>query len=84
MSNISRPLDQANNARPKESTQELIVRVREGLTKEIFKLGAGARDDETVVEGKASGRHEPVPIKAWTEGPCEFASGLSHSVKKVL
>lgn len=72
MSNISRPLDQADNARPKESTQELIIRVREGLTKRIYKLGATAKDDETIVEGKASGRKEPVPMKAWTEGPCEL------------
>jgi len=35
-----------------------------------------SRDDETAVDGRGFPR-EPVPIKAWTEGPCEFFSSVS-------
>jgi hypothetical protein len=68
--NISRPLTQADNERPYESTQELLIRVREGMTKQLFKVGSGVRDEQGVAEGWIGNEREGVPIKAWTEGPC--------------
>lgn len=70
VSNISRPLEQGDNKRPFESQQELLIRVRGGLTKHLLQTAMSSQDDETAVDGKGFPR-EPVPIKAWTEGPCE-------------
>ncbi len=64
VSNIALPLNQTDSERPSESTQELLIRVREGLTSQIMKHG-----------GKAGGYE--VPLKAWTEGPCEWQSNWS-------
>jgi hypothetical protein len=68
VSNISRPLEQANNRRPAEATQELIIRVREGLTRKIFEHASGHREEGNEDAGSVWGTD--VPIKAWTEGPC--------------
>ncbi len=62
--NISRPLTQADNERPYESTQELLIRVREGMTKQLFKVGSGVRDEQGVAEGWIGNEREGVPIKA--------------------
>ena len=70
VSNISRSLEQGDNKRPFESQQELLIRVRGGLTKHLLQTAMSSQDDETAVDGKGFPR-EPVPIKAWTEGPCE-------------
>ena len=72
--NISRPLDQGNNDRNSESTQELLIRVRGGATRQLFKKAMGGGGDEEMSTGIAKGskgRREPVPIEAWSEGPCE-------------
>ncbi|KAL7411891.1 hypothetical protein BDY24DRAFT_342513, partial [Mrakia frigida] len=79
VSNISRPLEQGNNNRPFESQQELLIRVRGGLTKHLFETASGSHDDETAVDGKGFPR-EPVPIRAWTEGPCGcLLPGVDHN-----
>ena len=57
-----------DDKRPDEAKQELLIRVREGLTKHLFEKATSAGDDETAVDGKGFPR-EPVPIRAWTEGP---------------
>jgi hypothetical protein len=57
--------------RPREATQELLIRVREGMTKKVYEVGMQAKDMETNIGDKAEYPKEPVPIKAWTEGPCE-------------
>jgi hypothetical protein len=59
--------------RPREATQELLIRVREGMTKKVYELGMQAKDDETSIGDKAQQYpKQPVPIKAWTEGPCKI------------
>ena len=69
--NISRPLDQSNNARPYESTQELLIRVRGGATKQLYKKAIGGRDEESTTRAKSPNWQaaEAVPIEAWSEGP---------------
>jgi hypothetical protein len=69
--NISRPLNQGNNIRLYESNQELLIRVRGGATKQLYKKAMGGKDEESTVGG-TSGRREPVPIEAWSEGPCTY------------
>jgi hypothetical protein len=49
------------------------------MTRKVFEVGNQSKDDETIVEGKSNGYPKvPVPIKAWTEGPCESARGVSQ------
>jgi hypothetical protein len=70
--NISRPLDQGNNDRNSESTQELLIRVRGGATRQLFKKAMGG--DEEMLAGTIKGSkgiRAPVPIDAWSEGPCK-------------
>jgi len=77
--NISRPLDQGNNDRPFESTQELLIRVRGGATRQLYKKAiSGGGGDEESTSGLTKGKRQPVPIEAWSEGPCEFFSVI-HS-----
>jgi hypothetical protein len=77
--NISRPLDQGNNARPAESTQELLIRVRGGATRQLYKkaMSGGTGDEESAV-GMTSKKRDPVPIEAWSEGPCRSPLTVSH------
>jgi len=62
--------------RPREATQEFLIRVREGMTKKVYEVGAHSQDEEATLDGREdkSARYpmEPVPIKAWTEGPCKW------------
>lgn len=75
VSNISRPLDQIDMHRPREATQELLIRVREGMTKKVWEVGMQAKDEEASAGAKPQQfPKEPIPIKAWTEGPCEHSS----------
>lgn len=63
---IPHPLTQTDNKRPFESTQEFIIRVRNGLTRHLYDTATSSRDTEsTIVDGHLEG----VPIRAWTEGP---------------
>jgi hypothetical protein len=61
--------------RPREATQEFLIRVREGMTRKVYEVGAHSKDEEATLDGREdkSTRYpmEPVPIKAWTEGPCK-------------
>jgi hypothetical protein len=71
--NISRPLDQGNNDRNSESTQELLIRVRGGATRQLFKKAMGGDEEMSAGIHKGSkGKRQPVPIDAWSEGPCEL------------
>jgi len=73
--NISRPLDQGNNDRNPESTQELLIRVRGGATRAMFKKAMGGGEDEEMSVATANGlkgKREPVSIDIWSEGPCEL------------
>lgn len=67
VSNISRPLTQTDNKRPFEAGQELIIRVREGLTKRIYDHATSSRDSETTLSPEDLAA--PLPLKAWSEGP---------------
>jgi len=72
--NISRPLDQGNNDRNSESTQELLIRVRGGATRQLFKKAMGGEGDEESSAGMSLGpigKRQPVPIETWSEGPCK-------------
>lgn len=81
VSNISRPLTQTDNKRPFQANQELIIRVREGLTKKIFKVASeaaprtnstlsnsSAADSERTLPGTSDELKEGTPIRAWSEG----------------
>jgi hypothetical protein len=73
--NISRPLDQGNNDRNSESTQELLIRVRGGATRQLFKKAMGGDEEMSAETIKGSkGKRQPVPIDAWSEGPCKSLS----------
>lgn len=85
ISNISRPLTQMDNHRPKESTQELLIRVREGMTKKVFEHGMGGKDEEMKMEGKEINKpRAPVPIKAWSEGPYGHEKYLGEDYNTLL
>lgn len=82
VSNIPHPLTQTDNERPFESTQELIIRVREGLTKKIFEHAQRhGKDDETRIEGREGHLGQDVPIYACTEGPCGSLSFLLFALE---
>lgn len=76
VSNISRPLEQADNRRPAEAPQEFLIRVREGLTRKIFEHASGHSEEGNEDAGPIWGTD--VPIKAWTEGPCALLSSRSY------
>jgi ferric-chelate reductase len=71
VSTASRSLTQADNQRPRLAEQELIIRVREGMTRRIFDLGNSTAKDVKEASGQATYPKASVPIRAWTEGPCE-------------
>ena len=71
VSTASRSLTQADNHRPRLAEQELIIRVREGMTRRIFDLGNSTAKDVEETPAPATYPKASVPIRAWTEGPCE-------------
>lgn len=80
MSNISRPLTQTDNKRPFQANQELIIRVREGLTRRIYNVASkparsdstlsrrSATDSERTLPATSDEGKEGTPIRAWSEG----------------
>jgi len=51
------------------------------MTKKVYEVGAHSKDEEATLDGREdkSTRYpmEPVPIKAWTEGPCKSMMGFT-------
>lgn len=69
VSSISRPLTQLDSKRPAEAQQELLIRVRNGVTKKLYDLAMSASTDEEAQKGLKWPRAK-LPL-CWTEGPCE-------------
>ncbi len=76
IANIPQSLFDTADERPDETVQEFVIRVRGGLTKQLMETahrGAPAkvarRTDERIAA--ISRAPVPVPIVAWTDGPCE-------------
>ena len=63
---------QTDNTRPKLAEQELIIRVRQGMTRRIFDLGNVVDKDQQERSGRPTYPKESVRIRAWTEGPCGY------------
>lgn len=45
--------------------------MRGGATRQLFKKATGGGEDEEMSAGVGKGKRQPVPIDAWSEGPCE-------------
>ena len=68
VSNISRPLTQVSDKRPNIATQELLVRVRKGVTKDLFDKTRVLPSPHLSGSPHADSRWPTALVKAWPEG----------------